>query len=75
MSETCWWVYIMRDEILRRWSRENHQVIREDREVPFGVVLPSCRRYPDGFRSQGRVKLLPIQLLDSQHGHQFITER
>jgi NAD-dependent SIR2 family protein deacetylase len=30
----------LRDEILRRWSEENHQVIWEDREVPFGRIPP-----------------------------------
>lgn len=30
----------MRDEILQRWSEENHQVIREDRQVPFARVPP-----------------------------------
>lgn len=30
----------MRDEILQRWSEENHQVIWEDREVPFRRIPP-----------------------------------
>jgi NAD-dependent SIR2 family protein deacetylase len=30
----------MRDEILQRWSEENHQVTWEDREVPFRRIPP-----------------------------------